>query len=80
MSRKHRFDGDETVNLLENFEKDTACCNSASDDETNNDFEESGLDGSKESDSDDGIGDDEESYTKFTGKDEYQWKKIEKSN
>ena len=40
MSRKHRIDGDETVNLLENFEKENpACCNSASD-ETNNDFEE----------------------------------------
>ena len=78
MSRKHRIDGDETVNLLENFEKeDPTCCNSVSD-ETNNDFEESGLDGSKESDSE--IGDDEESYQKFTGKDEYQWRKIEKSN
>ena len=67
------------LNLLENFKKeDPACCNSASG-ETNNDFKESGLDGSKESDSENGIGD-EESYNKFTGKDEYQWKKIEKSN
>ena len=41
MSRKHRIDGDETVNLLKIFEKeDTACCNSASDDETNNDRRE----------------------------------------
>ena len=43
-------------------------------------IEESGLDESKESDSENRIGDDEESYNKFTGKDGYQWRKIVKSN
>ena len=80
MFRKHTIDGDETVNLLKKNEKEeNVCSNSASDDETNNDFEESWFNESKESDCENGISD-EESYNKFTGKDGYQWRKIAKSN
>ena len=84
MSRKRRIDH-EIADLLEQFEnEENECCDSASDDETDNDFEVNELDESEQSDCEIGIsgggGDDEEDNTKYIGKDGYEWSKKSKCN
>ena len=78
MSRKRRLD--EIADILEQFENEkNECCDSASDDETDNDFEVNELDESEQSDFEIGIND-EEDNTKYIGKDGYEWSKKSKCN
>ena len=80
MSRKCRLDDDEIADLLEQFEnEENECRDSASDDETDNDFEVNELDESEQSDFEIGIND-EEDNTKYIGIDGYEWRKKSKCN
>ena len=72
MSRKRRLDDDEIAELLEQLEnEENECCDSASDDETDNDFGVNELEESEQSNCEIGISDDEEDNAKYIGKDGY---------